>query len=305
VVESALPLVFSGTPGSSYAPMMAGFICFTPLFVGAISVYVAERTLRRSWWYYVWVPFVANLLYVLGLLVVMIEGLVCVIVIAPLFAAVGSVGGLIMGVVCRITNWPRQAIYGLGALPLLLGALETNLPLPERMNAIERSVLIRAAPETVWRQIHNARAIQPEEVGRAWAYRIGVPMPLAGVTQQTPAGPVRRITMGKGVHFDQVFAEWRENRYLRWTYRFYEDSFPPNALDEHVVIGGHYFDIKEGSYVLTPRGELTELKIRMQYRVSTQFNWYANAWAQGLLGNFGEVILDFYRHRSESTPQGK
>jgi hypothetical protein len=38
----------------------------------------------------------------------------------------------------------------------------------------------------------------------------------------------------------------------------------------------------------------------MSYRVSTQFNWYADAVAQGLLGNFEDVILDFYRQRSES-----
>lgn len=300
-----LRLVFSGKPGSPYAAMMGTFIYLSPAIVGAITVYVAETRQRRSWAYYVWAPFLANVAYVLGTLLIMLEGWICAALIVPLFAALGSLGGLIMGVVCRVTNWPKQAIYSVGVLPLVLGSLETNLPLPERVGTVERTIMISATPGDVWQQIHNAHDIKSEEVRHAWVYRIGVPLPSAGVTQQTPAGLVRKITMGKGVHFDQVCTDWQENRYVRCTYRFYEDSFPPHALDDHVIIGGHYFDLRGTSYTLTPYGKLTELKIRVQYRVSTPFNWYADPLAQALLGNLHEVILAFYRHRSESGQEGR
>ena len=56
-------------------------------------------------------------------------------------------------------------------------------------------------------------------------YRIGVPLPQAGVTEATSGGLVRRIVMGKDIHFDQVVVDWDENRYVRWTYRFAEDRF--------------------------------------------------------------------------------
>ena len=56
---------------------------------------------------------------------------------------------------------------------------------------------------------------------------------------------LRHITMGKGVRFDQVATEWRENERVSWRYRFAEDSFPPGALDDHVRIGGEYFDLGE------------------------------------------------------------
>lgn len=59
---------------------------------------------------------------------------------------------------------------------------------------------------------------------------------------------------------------------MHWTYRFYDDSFPAGALDDHVEIGGHYFDLLNTTYTLVPQGDVTELKIRMQYRISTQFN---------------------------------
>ena len=56
--------------------------------------------------------------------------------------------------------------------------------------------------------------------------------------------------MGKGIHFDQVATEWRENERVSWRYRFAADSFPAGALDDHVRIGGHYFDLGETQYSL-------------------------------------------------------
>lgn len=298
-----LRLVYSGSPGGIYAAMMASFIYLAPVAVGVVTVYVAETSKRRSWTYYVWAPFLANILFVIGTMLIMIEGLVCAVVIAPLFGALGAVGGLIMGAICRATNWPKQALYSVALLPVLLGSLDAGTPLPDRLTTVERTILIAAKPTEIWQQIHDARDIKPEEVRRAWLYRIGVPVPLTGVTEQTPEGLVRKVTMGKSIHFEQVVTDWDENRYVRWTYRFRKDSFPPYALDEHVVLGGHYFDLTDTSYSLTPRGNLTELKVRMEYRVSTQFNWYADLVARLLIGNLEEINLDYYRRRSESPRQ--
>jgi len=295
----ALRLIFFGKPGGAYAAMMASFIYLCPLLVGAVTVYVAERKSRRSWGYYLWSAFVANIFFVLGTLLIMIEGLICAIVIVPIFAVVGSVGGLVMGIVCRVTKWPRQTLYSFALLPLMLGGLESGVVTPSRIGSVERTTVIRAPPDVVWRKIMDARDIQPNEMKHAWIFRIGVPLPLAGVVEQTPLGPVRKITMGKDVHFDQVFTDLQEYEFVRWTYRIYSDSFPPYALDDHVVVGGYYFDVIDTSYALRQTGDGTELRIKMGYRVTTQFNWYAEPWAQYLLGNFEDNVLDFYRRRSE------
>ena len=297
-----LRLIFSGEPGGAYAAMDAAFVYLVPIAVGAVTVYVAETKQRRAWSYYVWAPMVANALFVLGTMAMLIEGLICVIIILPLFCALGALGGVVMGAICRATRRRRQAVYSFAALPVLLGFLPTNEADYQRIGTIERTVVVEASAQQVWRQIHDARDIRPEEVGHAWMYRIGVPLPIAGVTQKTPTGFVRKVSMGKSIHFDQVAVEWKENRYVRWTYRFEKDSFPPNALDDHVAIGGHYFDLLDTAYTLTPTGaHTTKLSITMQYRVSTQFNWYADAVATFLIGNFQEVILDFYRRRSQQA----
>ncbi len=297
----ALRFVFSGHHGQPYATMMASFIFLTPMVVGAVTVYVAERQQRRRWRYYFFSAFMANVFCVLGAMLVLWEGLICAILIVPLFALLGGLGGLLMGAICRRTNWPGSSLYSFAALPLVLGLLETGLPLPDRFQSVERQIHINARPAVVWRYLQNTGPIATAEVEKGWIYRIGVPLPEIGVTEHSAQGSIRRIRMGKGIHFDQVVAEEQPGRYIRWTYRFAPDSVPPRALDDHVAIGGAYFDMIDTSYTLEPSGAGTDLRIRMHYRVSTQFNWYVAPIADALFGNFEETILGFYRRRSESV----
>lgn len=298
----ALRLLYSGSPGNAYATMMASFIYFSPIVVGAVTVYFAERQRRRTWTYYFVAPFLANLFYVGGTLVFMIEGLICAIVILPVFALLGSVGGLAMGLVCRLTHWPRQTLYTLWALPLLLGGLETQMEVEPKRRVVEHAQFIRAPAEQIWSEIHTARDIKPEEMGQAWFFRIGVPLPHAGVSSLQNGERVRTIQMGKDVHFEQIATDWIENSFVQWRHHYQPDSFPRYALDDHVVLGGHYFDITTTSYELRPAPGGTELRVRMEYRVSTTFNWYADPVARLMLENFEKVLLDFYRRRAEASP---
>jgi hypothetical protein len=296
-----LRIAFSGLPGQRFSAMLGAFIYLAPVLCGAVTVYTAERIERRSWGYYIWAPWVATALFVTGTLLVFIEGMICAIVIVPLFAIMGSVGGLVMGLVCRVTQWPKPALYSFAVLPLMLGAIEPQLPNPEQISNTSRTLFIAAPAERVWHELNDARNIRPSEVGDAWAYRIGVPMPVGAVTEETPEGRVRKVQWQKDVHFDEVVTEWQPLQHVRWRYRFSPDSFPAGALDDHVVIGGHYFDLRDSAYTLTPRDGGTELRIDVSWRVSTRFNWYADRVAQLLLGDFSEHILRFYKTRSEAA----
>jgi hypothetical protein len=294
-----LRLLFWGRPETAYAAMLDSFILGSPTLVGAVTVYMAERQHRRSWTYYFVAPAIATLLYVIGSLLILIEGWICAIVILPLFAVVGGLAGLLMGLVCRLTKWPRPAIVSsVAILPLITGAFEHRLPLPALERVQQRSVFVAAPPADVWRQLIDARDIRPDEVDGAWMYRIGVPLPSAGTGDLRDGEHLRHIVMGKGIHFDQVATVWRENESVTWNYRFAPDSFPPHALDDHVRVGGHYFDVGATTYALHPAAGGTLLEIRMNYRVSTRFNWYAGPVADLLIGNFEEHILRFYARRA-------
>lgn len=298
-----LRLIFSGNKNLS--AMAPAFFGFAPLAVGAVTVYVAERSARRSWGYYVTAGIMANVLFILATLLILIEGLICAILIIPLFSVYGALGALLMGAICRLTNWPKPpVVLSFSLLPLLLALVLPHGAVAPYMGASERSIIVDADAATIWRQLHDTRDIAPAEVGQAWMYRIGVPTPQSGVTRLTSAGLEREVRMGKGIHFSQHASAWESGRYVRWTYRFSADSFPPGALDDHVKIGGEYFDLIDTEYLITPlSAHSSSLTARMHYRVSTQFNWYAKHLANGLIGNFEEVILRFYGARAAAAQQ--
>jgi len=298
-----LRAIFSGEEDGRFSPMLPVFLLLAPLAVGAVTVYLAERVQPRSLGYYVLAPMISTCLFVLGSMAMLWEGAICAILILPVFMLVGAFGGLIMGVICRM-KWKsrRPTVYSFVALPVVLAALGIGNETPQRFEHVERSTLIQAAPAEVWKHLLDADHIRASEVDRAWMYRIGVPTPLAGVTHRSDRGLVREVRMGKGIHFRQMSSDWQPHRYVRWQYLFEEDSVPAGALDDHVRIGGEYFDLRDTTYTLTPRGDATVLTIRMDYRVSTGFNWYAVPLADWLIGDFSEVILDFYRQRAQARP---
>jgi hypothetical protein len=297
-------LLFWRSAGEPFAPMLASFIFGAPVVVGVVTVYLAERIETRTWVYYFLAPMYASGLFVVGTLLLLIEGWICAILIIPMFAVVGGISGLMMGVVCRLTRWPRPQIVGcLAILPLVGGSFEHRIPAADRVRVETREIVIAAPPDAVWRELVDVRDIRPAEVDGAWMYRIGVPLPVAGAADVVNGQHLRHVTMGKGVRFDQVATVWRENERVTWRYRFAPDSFPPGALDDHVRIGGQYFDIVESTYSLAPRGAGTVLSLSTRYRVSTHFNWYAGWIGDFLVGDFGETIVAFYARRAERAVQ--
>jgi hypothetical protein len=301
VVGLLLRLVFLGAPGGAYAPMGTVFVVLVPLAVGAVTVYLAERVERRSVMFYFVAGATANMFFVLGSLLILIEGLICAIVIIPVFGVYGGLGGLLMGAICRLTDWPKRAVYSFAALPLLLGAIPTTSLENTSIRQVSRSTVISAPPNTVWQQLLNAGEMKSAEMSNAWMYRIGVPTPLLATTQNEQGELIRKIEMGKNIRFEQRSSDWQTANKVRWTYRFTPESFPQGALDDHVTIGGRYFDVIDTTYALTDVPGGTRLDTSMTFRVTTEFNWYANQVGDFLVGNFAEVALDFYKRRAERS----
>jgi hypothetical protein len=193
-----LRLVFSGKSGDPYVAMMASFIIGSPVLVSVVTVYLAERVERRTWGYYFVAPFVANLMFVVGTLLIEVEGWICAIVIVPLFAVIGGLVGLVMGAICRVTHWPRRAIVSsVALLPLLGGAVEQRVHTTRLERVQQRDLVIAAAPEDIWRVLVDTRDIRPAEVQDAWMYRIGVPTPTAGIGDFRAGEHLRHITMAR------------------------------------------------------------------------------------------------------------
>jgi hypothetical protein len=297
-----LRLIFSSHTDSRWSAMSWQFIYLVPFAVSAVTLYLGRHMADRSWKNYFVTGAIANGLFVLGTLLILIEGLICAVIIIPLFMLVGGLSGLIVGAIFKWTNWPKSSINGFVALPVVLAILSPVIERVPVVDSIQRTVTINAPAEKIWPILMNAEKIKSTEVEHGWIYRIGVPLPKEGITKQIGNELVREMKMGKSIYFDLRSTEWQENKFVKWNPRFYENSFPPHAMDDHVKIGGEYLDMLDTTYTLRAiNSNQTELDVKIRYRVSTDFDWYANTVAQLLIGNFGTVILDFYRECAEKN----
>ena len=90
-------------------------------------------------------------------------------------------------------------------------------------------------------------------------------------------------------------------RRLGFTIAAQTDLIPPTTLDEHVRVGGPYFDVLRGEYRLEPLGSgTTRLHLSSRHRISTDFNWYAHLWTDAVMLDLQKRILFVIRQRCET-----
>lgn len=292
VLFGALPVAYQGV-------MSAAFIFGTPFVLGALTVY-GRRHLAQTWASLLVTPWITVGLMLVGCAVTLLEGSICLAIMSPLFLALGSFGGLAMGVALRLLGGHRTELRAVAALPLLLLLVDGYIPLQDARQVVRRSTVVNAAPSVVWDEILEARAIRADELPWSLAHAIGVPKPVEGVNIATQDGEVRFSTWERGVHFRGVVTDRRPYRSIRWRYVFDEDSFPAGSMDDHVAIGGRYFDLQDTTLNLQPlSGNRTRLEIVAHYRVSSSVNLYAVPVANLIGADFVDSLLGLYKGRSE------
>ena len=129
----------------------------------------------------------ALLLGGLALVLVALEGIVCLILASPLAIAIAVVGGLLgRAIAVHARHPPRHALSGLALLPLVFAA-ETMLPAAVTFES-RSTIRIAAPPEAVWPVLLRTDLSQ-EPVGLP--FRLGVAYPLHGETLGEGIGAMR------------------------------------------------------------------------------------------------------------------
>lgn len=295
-----LPFLNQGDAANAGGPMLSAFVLLVPTLIGVYTVYAARDDVPGVR-FMLFAPWTPTLCFVAGTALLLIEGSICIAMALPIFLLCASFGGALGWVLIRWTKPQPGVMHSLMLLPLVVGYAEIHAPLPQEVFTSTASTHIAAKPEQIWQTINHATDIQPAEMKGGLAYLIGVPYPIEAITQASGEGRVRKLRWDKGVSFDEPITAWDENRFVRWTYAFKPESFPAGALDEHVLIGGKYFDLVDTSYQLTPEAGGTRLEIVIHYRVSTNFNWYSAWWGRVLVEDSADAILNFYKNRGERT----
>jgi hypothetical protein len=158
----------------------------------------------------------------------------------------------------------------------------------------------------VWREIVSVRTITPEEQRPALFTTLGFPRPLSATLSRDGVGGVRLARFERGILFVETVTEWEPDARLKFTIAAQTDSIPPSTLDDHVTIGGPYFDVLSGEYRIEPAANGgVRLHLRSELRVSTTFNLYASLWADAVMRSIQDNILGVIQRRSVQPVSGE
>ena len=287
--------------GDGIILMSRAFIIGVPLAVGFLAV---RPHPDPSWGYAIFFPWGPTAVATLLTAVIGYEGAICIFMAMPIILVVSSVGGVVAAILTR-RKLARGAALGAMLLPMAIGGVERGLPAERDIHTVRNSITIAAPAAVVWREIVSVREIARSEMpGNPLFLRLGFPRPLSAEIDREEVGGVRRARFAGGVLFLERVTDLVPDSLLSFTIHAETDSIPPGTLDEHVTIGGPYFDVLQGTYTIERVGtDSVRLYLESRLRVSTHFNWYASVWADAVMGSIQRNILAVEKDRAERVHQ--
>ena len=248
-----------------------GVFAGLPFWIGMVAVLVYGYKAPRGLGACLGVATLAIMAVGVATIAVAIEGLICVLMAAPIALGLAMLGGL-TGYFIQRRTWggpPRLEVFGalLLAMPGAL-ALEHARPVEPPMLSVTSTIEINAPPQAVWRNVVSFQQIDEPIAPGDWYFRAGLAYPQRAEISGSGVGAVRHCVFSTGA-FVEPITVWDEAHLLR----FGVTAEPP-AMRELSPYPGihpphldHYFSSKQGQFLLVelPHGR-TRLEGTTWYR---------------------------------------
>lgn len=276
------------------------YIFALPLILGAIPVLFSTKEQLQSYKTYLLLSWGITLTFFFLAWGLGFEGMICLIIIIAPFLLLGTLGAFIFRLIKLKNKKSGTKLYVSLFIPLLILVIEKKFQATDQIHTVSTSIEINGDKSKVWTNVKNVKDIQSDEIKNHFVHLIGIPKPLNGELDNEGIGGIRHITWDKGIKFKEKITAWDENNGFSYDINVDPNSIPPTTLDEHVIIGGKYFDVLNGSYRIEQLSQTNnKVTLTCTYRVTTNLNFYCKFWADFILDDFNQMILEVIKKRSE------
>lgn len=289
---------------SSGGVVSLSFVYTVPFACGALGVAIGRWNGSNRWWLHSLLgPCIALAIGLILCVVTKIEAAICVLMAAPILFVGAMLGGLIAhALLPKNYKDGRLLVTFTVFLPFLSAWGESLLHWPTETRAIENTIVIHAPAERIWPEIASVSAIPASQIQDRWIYDIGFPKPIAATLDREGVGGIRTATFERGVSFFEVVTGWDKPRKLAFTIHADPDFIPHTAFDQHIIVGGRFYDVLDGIYEIEPISENEcRLHLTSHHRLSTRFNAYAGWWSVKIMDQIQGSILEVIRQRAEAS----
>jgi hypothetical protein len=285
-----------------FGVMTVSFLFCLPTIVGALTVYYSSIERVRQFSYRVFAPWVPILLFFVITLAAAWEGWACWIMVLPLFLMAASLGGLIGGRMKLRRKDGKVYVSLLALSPLLLAPIENMIGAIPGTYEAYTYIDIHAPADKIWDNVTRVREI-PAAQDKGWLTRnLGFPRPVKAELNYLGVGAYREAIFTNGLVFHETVTSYVDQQQMSFTIKAYPHEIPSTTMDEHVVIGGQYFDVLNGTYRLEKRDSNTyRLHLFSHFKLTTTFNFYASWWAKWIMKDIQNNILQVEKQRAEMS----
>ncbi|QBN17943.1 APC family permease [Flavobacterium nackdongense] len=283
-----------------FSVMSTTFLFFLPSIIGALTIYLSDKDKVKKISYRIFAPWIPIFLFLAITLLLAIEGWACWLMILPVFLIAASIGGLVGGYLKLNKINDRLNVSILIFLPLLISPIEQLIEkIPGTYDAYTY-IDINSNAYKIWNNVTRVKTIEKEDDTGYLTEFLGFPRPLKAELNFKGIGAYREAIFTNGLIFRETVTEYQENKKMVFSIRANTYEIPSTTLDEHILIGGKYFDVLDGTYELE---KLEKNKYRLhlysKFKMNTTFNFYAGWWGKIIMQDIQNNILRIEKKRAE------
>jgi hypothetical protein len=278
-----------------------GLFVLAPLMMGWVTAYSANRKVLLSSSATDKLVILTSCIGGLLLLLFALEGLICLLMASPLAilcAWIGGVTGREMAI--QRGDKAKPMMMSVAVLPLMI-ALEATMPVNLDM-ASQESIVVDAAPLTVWRAVTSEDAIEDRP---ALPFRLGLAYPLSAELSGSHVGARRTGHFSTGMAHERITV-WNPGRQLA-----FEVLSTPPVMHElspwKVVHAPHavgYFQTAWTSFDLAPlSGGRTRLTVRSTSTLALDPAPYWAPMARWAISSNNRRVLAHLKAKAEAHPR--
>ena len=287
---------------SLFGVMTITFFMSLPYVVGVLTIYFSKEEKVARLVYRIFMPWVPIFLFFIITLVFSIEGWGCWIMILPIFLIFASLGGLTAGYfkLRKSRNANHVHISLAVLLPFLIAPVEHLIGTIPGFYEAYTYIDINSSKEKIWNNVTKVSEISlQEDHGRITKF-LQIPRPIKAELDFEGVGAQRKAIFAGGLVFDEKVLKYEHQQFMNFSIKANTFEIPSTTFDEHILIGGEFFDVLQGTYRLE---KIDDSKFRLhlvsEFKMNTTFNFYASIWGRWIMKDIQENILEVIKTRSE------
>ena len=264
-----------------------GLFVAMPFCLGLFSTLIYSSRTPRTLGECLLISVAPMVLLAVGLLLLAFEGILCILMAAPLGLGLSALGG-IAGYSFQAGRWMakgRSAMMGivLAAMPLGMG-LSPSIEGQPSLLVVQSSIEINAPPEVVWGRVVAFTQISEQ---REWLFHTGIAYPIRATLTGKGVGAVRRCEFSAGA-FVEPIQIWDEPRLLRFAVT--ENPAPMEELTPYQHIETPHLQ----GYFVSHQGQFELTRLQGNRTRLTGTTWYTDRiWPSA----YWQMWSDYIVHR--------